>query len=156
MGRMTFKNGRELDEIDWKIVIALQDDARISMAALGREIGLSAPAASERVRRLEQRKVIRAYSAEIDIELVGLTVQAIVRIKAHGHNLEKTTKALCAYPEVLECYRATGGDCFVLRVAVSDIKQLQKFLDKITPFGDLTTSVILDIPLKRKTVRRGC
>jgi Lrp/AsnC family leucine-responsive transcriptional regulator len=149
---MTFRNEGALDELDWKIIVALQEDGRLSMAALGREIGLSAPATSERVRRLEERKVIRAYRAEIELDCVGLEVQAIVRIKATAHDLEKATRALCAFPEVFECYRATGGDCFVLRVAVPDIKELQKFLDRIAPFGDLTTSVILSTPLKQKTV----
>jgi Lrp/AsnC family transcriptional regulator, leucine-responsive regulatory protein len=141
-----------LDAIDWRIIEALQENARLSMAALGRQIGLSAPAAAERVRRLEQRKVIRAYRAEIDLDRVGFRVQAIVRIKAGGHNLDKATRTLCAFPEVFECYRATGGDCFVLRIAVCDIKELQEFLDRIAPFGDLTTSVVLSTPLRQKTV----
>jgi len=142
-----------LDEIDWAIIVALQENARLTNAALGREVGLSAPAAAERVRRLEQRKVIRSYRAQIDLERVGLKVQAIVRIKAGGRDLDKATRSLCAFPEVLECYRATGGDCFVLRVAVTDIDGLQEFLDRIAPFGDLTTSVILSTPLGWKTVR---
>jgi Lrp/AsnC family transcriptional regulator, leucine-responsive regulatory protein len=149
---MTFKN-ESFDALDWQIIAVLQENARLSMAALGREVGLSAPAAAERVRRLEQRKVIRAYRAEIDFDRVGLKVQAIVRIKAGGHNLDKATRSICAFPEVFECYRATGGDCFVLRIAVSDIKELQEFLDRIAPFGDLTTSVILSTPLRQKAVR---
>lgn len=142
-----------LDAIDWKIIMALQENARVPMAVLGREIELSAPATAERVRRLEQRKVIRSYRAEIDLDRVGLKVQAIVRIKAGGRDLDKATRALCAFPEVFECYRATGGDCFVLRIAVSDIKELQRFLDRIASFGDLTTSVILSTPLRQKSVR---
>jgi len=148
-----FGNESTLDKVDWKIIVALQEDARLSMAALGRKIGLSPPATTERVRRLEERQIIRAYRAEIGLDRVGLGVQAIVRIKAPGHELNKATVALCAFPEVLECHRATGGDCFVLRVAVSDIKELQKLLDRIAPFGDLTTSVILSTPLRQKTVR---
>lgn len=147
-----FRNKSELDDLDWKIVVALQEDARLSMAALGREVGLSAPAAAERVRRLEEQKVIHAYRAEIELPRVGLEVQALVRIKAPGHGLDKTTRALCAFPEVFECHRATGGDCFVLRVAVPDIQALEEFLDRIAPFGELTTSVILSTPLRQKTV----
>jgi Lrp/AsnC family leucine-responsive transcriptional regulator len=75
---MTFKSESAIDELDWKIVVALQEDARLSMSALGRQIGLSAPATTERVRRLEERKVIRAYRAEIGLECVGLAVQAII------------------------------------------------------------------------------
>jgi Lrp/AsnC family leucine-responsive transcriptional regulator len=150
---MKFGNESPLDELDWKIIVALQEDARLSMAALGRKIGLSPPATTERVRRLEERKIIRAYRAEIGLDRLGLPVEVIVRIKAPGHGLDKATRALCAFPEVLECHRATGGDCFVLRVAVSDIKELQRLLDRIAPFGDLTTSVILSTPLRQKTVR---
>ena len=149
---MKLGNESPLDELDWKIIVALQE-ARLSMAALGRKIGLSPPATTERVRRLEERKIIRAYRAEIGLDRVGLGVEAIVRIKAPGQGLDKATRALCAFPEVLECHRATGGDCFVLRVAVSDIKELQRLLDRIAPFGDLPTSVILSTPLRQKTVR---
>jgi Lrp/AsnC family leucine-responsive transcriptional regulator len=123
------------------------------MAALGRKIGLSPPATTERVRRLEERNIIRAYRAEIGLDRVGLGVEAIVRIKSSGQGLDKATRTLCAFPEVLECHRATGGDCFVLRVAVSDIKELQRLLDRIAPFGELTTSVILSTPLRQKTIR---
>ena len=97
--------------------------------------------------------VAPAYRAEIGLDRVGLEVEAIVRIKASGQGLDKATRTLCAFPEVLECHRATGGDCFVLRVAVSDIKELQRLLDRIAPFGDLTTSVILSTPLRQKTIR---
>ena len=148
-----FGNESQLDQLDWKIIVALQEDARLSMAALGRKIGLSPPATTERVRRLEERKIIRGYRAEIGLDRVGLEVEAIVRIKASGQGLDKATRALCAFPEVLECHRATGGDCFVLRVAVSDIRELQRLLDRIAPFGDLTTSVILSTPLRQKTIR---
>jgi Lrp/AsnC family transcriptional regulator, leucine-responsive regulatory protein len=150
-----FESKTNLDELDWKIVVALQEDARLSMAALGRRIGLSAPATTERVRRLEERNVIRAYRAEIGLEHVGLGVQALVRIKAPGQGLEKATRTLCSLPEVLECHRATGGDCFVLRVAVPDIKELQKLLDRLAPFGDLTTSVILSTPLRRRIIGKS-
>ena len=146
------RNKSNLDKLDWKIIVALQEDARLSMAALGREIGLSAPATAERVRRLEEWKVIRAYRAEIELDKVGLEIQALVRINASGRGLDRATRALCAFPEVFECHRATGGDCFVLRVAVSDIRALEEFLDRIAPFGELTTSVILSTPLKQKTV----
>jgi Lrp/AsnC family leucine-responsive transcriptional regulator len=141
-----------LDDIDWSIVVSLQEDARLSMAALGRKVGLSAPATTERVRRLEERNVIRAYRAEIGLEQVGLSVQALVRIKAPGQGLGKATRALCSLPEVLECHRATGGDCFVLRVVVPDIKELERLLDRMAPFGDLTTSVILSTPLWRRII----
>lgn len=141
-----------LDEIDWKIVVALQEEARLSMAALGRKVGLSAPATTERVRRLEKRNVIRAYRAEIGLEHVGVSVQAIVRIKAPRHGLDRATRALCSLPEVLESHRATGGDCFVLRVAVPDIHELESLLDRLAPLGDLTTSVILSTPSWRRII----
>jgi Lrp/AsnC family leucine-responsive transcriptional regulator len=80
--------------------------------------------------------------AEIGLEHVGLSVQALVRIKAPGQGLEKATRSLCSLPEVLECHRATGGDCFVLRVAVLDIKELERLLNRLVSFGNLTTSVI--------------
>jgi Lrp/AsnC family leucine-responsive transcriptional regulator len=75
-------------------------------------------------------------------------------IEIVGQGLDKTTRALCSLPEVLECHRATGGDCFVLRVAVPDIKELERLLDRMAPFGDLTTSVILSTPLWRRIIEK--
>src|ERR1017187_5148890 len=122
---MKLGNESPLDELDWKIIVALQERL-LARAARGQKVGLPPPATTERVRRLEERKIIRAYRAEIGLDRVGLGVEAIVRIKAPGQGLDKATRALCAFPEVLECHHATGGDCFVLRVAVSDIKEIAK------------------------------
>jgi Lrp/AsnC family transcriptional regulator, leucine-responsive regulatory protein len=111
---MKLGNESPLDELDWKIIVALQEDARLSMGALGRRIGLSPPpATTERVRRLEERKIVRAYRAEIGLDRLGLPVEAIVRIDAPGHGLDKATRALCAFPEVLEC----PNTCFKANVA---------------------------------------
>ena len=141
-----------LDEIDWKILNELQKDARISYAELGRRINLTTPAAIERIRKLEDAKIITGYRVEIDTAKVGLPITAFIRMSISGvdysHIIEVAEKSV----EVLECHRGTGGDSFILKVAVADVEHLQNLIDKLTPYGITTTSIVLSSPVKRRVI----
>jgi Lrp/AsnC family leucine-responsive transcriptional regulator len=141
-----------MDAIDWHILSELQADARLSMAALARRIGLSAPAAAERVRRLEDRGIILGYRARVCPAAVGRPVLAFVRICANGNVKDRISALAKQLPEVLECHRGTGSDCFILKVSVADIGRLEAVTDKFTVFGTLTTSIIYSSPVAGRTV----
>jgi Lrp/AsnC family leucine-responsive transcriptional regulator len=141
-----------MDPIDWHILSELQADARLSMAALARKIGLSAPAAAERVRRLEDRAIIQGYRAQVCPGAVGRPVLAFVRISANGNVKDRVSALAKQLPEVLECHRGTGSDCFILKVSVADISRLEAVTDKFTAFGTLTTSIIYSSPVAGRTV----
>ena len=139
--------GYSLDEIDWKILEHIQDNARIPFAELGRRVRLSTPAVAERVRRLEDAGVIVGYRAQIDPGKVGFPVQAFIRVNVVGEKLSKFVELISRCPEVLECHRVTGSESFVIRVAVENINHLEYAIDSLMPYVATTTSMILSSPL---------
>lgn len=147
---------RELDEIDWALLAELQEDARTAYSELGRRVGLSPPAVAERVRRLEERGVVRGYRAEVDLARVGLPITAFVRARIGSHlHYERLAGMAESMPEVLECHRVTGDDCFLMKVAVRSVGHLEQLLEQIARLGPPTTSIVLSSPLTRRTVRRS-
>jgi Lrp/AsnC family leucine-responsive transcriptional regulator len=141
-----------LDHIDWKILKELQVDARTSYAELGRRVGLTTPAVIERVRKLEDGGVITGYRADIDAAKVGLPITAFIRMSITGVDYSHIIETVNAANEVLECHRGTGGDSFIMKVAVSDVAHLQTLIDKLTPYGITTTSIVLSSPVKGRVI----
>lgn len=143
-----------IDLIDWKILEELQQNARTSFAELGRRVNLTTPAVIERIRKLEDAKIITGYRAEIDTAKVGLPITAFIRMSISGVDYSKIIKVAEESNEVLECHRGTGGDSFILKVAVSDVEHLQNIIDRLVPFGITTTSVVLSSPVKRRVIEK--
>jgi len=143
-----------LDAKGWALLRELQLDARLSFAELGRRVGLSTPAVADRVRNLEAAGVIVGYRAEVDPRKVGLPILAILRLNVVGDVLPKVTALVRALPEVLECHRGTGGDSFTLKVAVATVAHLEALIDRLTPFGTTSTSIVLSSPVERRAVEK--
>ncbi len=141
-----------IDEIGWKIIREMQINARITFAELGRRVGLTTPAVIERVRKLEDAKIITGYRAEIDAAKVGFPVTAFIRMSISGIDYSHIIEVAKKSSEVLECHRGTGGDSFILKVAVSDVEHLQNLIDKLTPYGITTTSIVLSSPVKNRVI----
>ena len=141
-----------IDEINWKLLKELQINARISFAELGRRIGLTTPAVIERIRKLEDAEIITGYRAEIDTEKVGLPITAFVRMSISGVDYSQIIDAVREADEVLECHRGTGNDSFIMKVAVSSVEHLQNLIDKLTPYGITTTSIVLSSPVKKRVI----
>ena len=146
---------RLLDSLGWKILHELQTDARISFAKLGRRVGLSTPAVAERIRRMEEEGIIRAYRAEIDLANVGLPITAFIRMSVVGNGLAKLTECVLAMPEVAECNRGTGEDSFILKVNTVSIEHLKDVIDRLTPFGPTSTSLVLESLIERSQLNPG-
>lgn len=136
--------------MDRKILGELTTDGRVSLAELGRRIGLSSPAIAERVQRLERVGVITGYRAEIDPRALGYDMTAIVRIKPAPGQLAKIPELARQIPEVGECHRITGEDCFYLRVHLRSIEALSDLLDRFLVYGETTTSLINASPIPRR------
>jgi Lrp/AsnC family leucine-responsive transcriptional regulator len=141
-----------IDEIDWKILKELQENARVTYAELGRRVGLTTPAVIERVRKLEDAKIITGYRAEIDTAKVGFPITAFIRMSITGVDYSHIIEVAKRSNEVLECHRGTGGDSFIIKVAVSDVEHLQTLIDKFTPYGITTTSIVLSSPVKQRII----
>jgi Lrp/AsnC family leucine-responsive transcriptional regulator len=134
---------RGLDPTDLSIVEILQQDGRISVSELGRRVGLSQPAASERLKRLEERGVITGYRAVIDPAVVGLGMMAVIRLRTTHEHIRPCLKQFSEMPEIVEVLRLTGEDCFLLKVLVPTPSDLETIVDAIARHGAVTTSLVL-------------
>jgi Lrp/AsnC family transcriptional regulator, leucine-responsive regulatory protein len=132
-----------LDEVDHAIVAILQDEGRLSLSELGRRIGLSQPAMSDRVRRLEENGVITGYGARINPHALGLSTAAIIRLRTTHEHIRACLDRFASMPEVVELHRCTGEDCFIARAIVPSPGDLERIVDAIGRFGAVTTSVVL-------------
>ncbi len=139
------------DRVNLRILTELQRDPRLTMSELGRRVGLSSPAVSERVRRLEESNIIRGYRLEIDPAALGLPMAAYVRIRPNPGQLPRLAEVAKNIPEVVECHRVTGEDCFILKVYLPGIDQLDRILDQFLAFGNTTTSIIQSSPVPLRT-----
>jgi Lrp/AsnC family leucine-responsive transcriptional regulator len=140
-------NSRDLDALDRRILGELQLDGRLSMAELGRRVSLSPPAVAERVQRLERGGVITGYRADIDPRALGYPVAAVVRVAPASGQLQRIREVAQATPEVVECHRITGEDCFLLKLHLRTLDELEGVLDRFTPYGRTTTSLIHSSPV---------
>ncbi len=129
---------------------ALQADARLSLAELGRRVNLSAPAVAERLQRLEASGVIGGYHASVDPKAIGYPLAAIVRIAPATRQLERIRELARETPEVVECHRITGEDCYFVKLHLRSIDDLEPILDRFTPYGRTTTSLIHSSPVERR------
>ncbi len=141
-----------LDEIDRKILAELQLDARTSYAELGRRVGLTTPAVIERVRKLEDARIITGYRADIDPSKVGLPITAFIRMSITGIDYSHIIEVVQDSNEVLECHRGTGADSFIMKVAVASVEHLQRVIDRLTPYGITTTTIVLSSPVVRRAI----
>jgi Lrp/AsnC family leucine-responsive transcriptional regulator len=132
-----------LDAIGWKILVELQRDGRIQYAELGRRVGLGKSAVIERVRRMEEAEIITGYRADVQPAKVGRPVLAFILVNVVGDYLRRIEKLSEEVPEILECYRITGRDSFIMKVAVPSVEDLKPLIDHMTPFVTTTTSVVL-------------
>jgi Lrp/AsnC family leucine-responsive transcriptional regulator len=139
-----------LDDVNLRILVELQADGRVGMAELGRRVGLSAPAVSERVQRLERAGVITGYRAELEAGALGYPISAVVRIRPSPGQLQRVPEIARGTPEVAECHRITGEDCYLLRLHLRSIDDLEELLDRFTPHGLTTTSIIHSTPVPRR------
>ena len=140
----------DLDAVDAHILSALTADARVSIAELARSVGLSAPSAAERIRRLEEAGVIEGYAASLDPRALGLKVAAWLRVRPVPGGLSHVAEILRSAPEIVECDRVTGEDCFVARAHVKSIEDLEGLIDRIIPYAMTTTSIIQSTLVKRR------
>jgi Lrp/AsnC family leucine-responsive transcriptional regulator len=145
---LTYRASEQVaDPVNLHILIELERNPRLTMTELGRRVGLSSPAITERVRRLEETGVIRGYHLEINPAALGLPIAAYVRIRPNPGQLPKIAELAESIPEVVECHRVTGEDCFMLKVYLPSLDQLDRILDRFLLFGTTTTSLIQSSPI---------
>ena len=151
---MTSNSDPAIDAISWKLLELLQENARRSFSELGRMVGLSSPAVAERVRRLEEAGVITGYHAAIDPAKIGVALLAFMRLSDVGDRGERVATLAREMPEVLECHRVTGEDSFILKIAAASITHLETLIDRLTPYGQVTTALVLSSAVEWRALER--
>lgn len=143
-------NYDRIDETDQKLLDALAINARLSLKELAQAAGMSSPSAAERLRRLEERGIVRAFTIDIDPAALGYPLQAIVRVRPLPGQLHIVEKLIQETPEFIECDKVTGDDCFIARLVVRSMGELDGILDKIAERAETNTSMIKSSPVKRR------
>jgi Lrp/AsnC family leucine-responsive transcriptional regulator len=136
-----------LDDVNQRLLAHLQQDPRLTMSALGRLVGMSSPAVTERVQRLERAGVIRGYRLDVDPAALGLPVTAWVRVRPGPRQLTKIADLAAGLPNVSECHRITGEDCFLIKLHAATIESITETLDKILLYGQTVTSIVHSSPV---------
>lgn len=152
MPHKTVPNLIELDAISWKLIEALQQNARQSFAELGRKVGLSTPAVAERIHRLEDAGVITGYHASLNMTKLGVPVRVLVRLTIPGGDVQisRTVAAIKEMAEIGRCHRITGDESFVLEAHVVSIRHLEALIDRLSALGATSTSTVLSSPVERR------
>src|SRR5258708_26289726 len=136
-----------VDKINIKILRLLQEDPRMSISQLARQIKMSNPATKERVVRLEESGIISGYRLELDPKELGYLVTAFVRVRPAPGQLPKIAQLARQLPEVAECHRITGEDCFIMKLYLPEIASLARILDRFLAFSQTTTSIVQSSPV---------
>lgn len=142
--------GSLLDATDRRLLEELAVDARLTMAELGRRVSLSPPAVAERVQRLERTGVISGYRAVIEPKAIGYPIAAVIRVRPASGQLPRIPDLARETPEVVECYRITGDDCFFLKLHLRSMDDLEEILDRFVAHGQTTTSIIHSTPVQSR------
>ena len=141
-----------MDETGWRILEELQQNARISFSELGRRVALTPPAAAERVRRMEEAGIIAGYRAQPAHDRIGLPITAFIRWTASGNDCAYLGEVAKEIPEIIECHRVTGEESYVVKVVVRSVEHLEQLIDRLMPYGETKTSVVLSSLVTHRAV----
>ena len=137
----------QLDETNRLLLRELHADPRVTMSALARKVGMSAPAVTERVQRMQRSGVITGFSMTVDPAALGLPVTAFVRVRPAARQLAKIADLARSLDQVSECHRITGEDCFLIKVHAATIPELEETLDRFLMFGQTVSSIVVTTPV---------
>ncbi|AUP81002.1 Lrp/AsnC family transcriptional regulator [Flavivirga eckloniae] len=142
----------DIDGLNWKILRCLQENARLSNAEIGRRVGVSSPAVSERIKKMEDLGVIEGYKAIISPFEVGYQLKAIITLRAFMGKLKPFLDKVKTYDEVVNCYRITGNENIVMEVVLRNQKHLESFIDELIVYGESKTQIVLSQVVKNGSV----
>lgn len=145
----------QLDDTNLRLLAELQADARLSLAELGRRVGLSSPAVAERLGRLERNGVILGYHARLDPRALGLALSAVISVRPAPLQLKQVATVARESAEVVECRRITGEDCYVMLAHVRSVEHLEELIDRFAPHGQTTTSIVQSAPVPPRGIDVG-
>lgn len=144
----------KIDELNWSILNLLQENSRLSMASIGRKVGLTPPAVAERVKKMEDLGILTGYKAKVAHNMVGYQLQAIITLRAFMGKLKPFLETVRNYSEVVNCYRITGNENIIMEVILKDQFHLEKFIDKLIQYGETRTHIILSHVISDAAIKK--
>ncbi len=144
----------KLDKTNWLILEELQKNARMPLTEISRKVGISSPAVSERILKMEDAGIIEGYKANINLKKIGYGMGVFISAKIRFGQVDKFHEHIQQTPEVSECYKLTGNDCLLIRANVKDIEHLEKLNGVLSHFGELTTSLVLSAVVDKRIFSR--
>lgn len=142
-----------IDHLNLKILKCLQENARQSNAEIGRQVGISSPAVSERIKKMEDLGVIQGYSTLVSPFEIGYQLKALITLRAFMGKLKPFLEKVKTYDEVVNCYRITGDENFVMEVVLKNQKHLEQFIDQLIAYGETKTQIVLSHVVKQKALK---
>ena len=142
-----------LDDLNTKILRCLQENARLSNAEIGRQVGISSPAVSERIKKMEDLGIIEDYKALVSPFELGYQLKAIITLRAFMGKLKPFLEKVKTYDEVINCYRITGDENIVMEVVLKNQKHLESFIDQLITYGESKTQIVLSRVVKQKEIK---
>lgn len=143
----------DIDNLNWKILKCLQQNARLSNAEIGRQVGISSPAVSERIKKMEDLGVIGGYKAIVSPFSVGYQLKALITLRAFMGKLKPFLAKVKTYDEVVNCYRITGDENIVMEVVLKNQKHLEEFIDQLIIYGESKTQIVLSRVIQQKELK---
>jgi Lrp/AsnC family leucine-responsive transcriptional regulator len=143
-----------MDALNWKILKCLQENARQSNAKIGRIVGISSPAVSERIKKMEDIGVINGYKTIVSSYEVGYQLKAIITIRAFMGKLKPFLIKVKSFDEVLNCYRITGNENIVMEVMLTNQRHLEQFIDQLISYGETKTQIVLSSVIENTAITK--
>lgn len=143
----------EIDNLNWKILKCLQQNARQSNAEIGRQVGVTSPAVSERIKKMEDLGIIQGYKTLVSPFDIGYQLKAIITMRAFMGKLKPFMDKVKTYDEIVNCYRITGDENFVMEVVLKNQKHLEQFIDQLIIYGETKTQIVLSHVVKQKELK---
>ncbi|MFC0605306.1 Lrp/AsnC family transcriptional regulator [Winogradskyella pulchriflava] len=142
-----------IDSLNWKILKCLQQNARMSNAEIGRRVGISSPAVSERIKKMEDAEIIQGYTTFVSPFEAGYQLKALITLRAFMGMLKPFLEKLKTYDEVVNCYRITGNENIVMEVVLKNQKHLESFIDQLISYGETKTQIVLSHVIKYSEIK---
>lgn len=142
-----------IDKLNWKILKCLQQNARMSNTEIGRRVGISSPAVSERIKKMEDAEVIQGYTTFVSPFEAGYQLKALITLRAFMGMLKPFLEKVKTYDEVVNCYRITGNENIVMEVVLKNQKHLETFIDQLITYGETKTQIVLSHVVKHSEIK---
>ena len=142
-----------IDNLNWKILKCLQQNARMSNAEIGRRVGITSPAVSERIKKMEDAEIIQGYTTFVSPFEAGYQLKALITLRAFMGMLKPFLEKVKTYDEVVNCYRITGNENIVMEVVLKNQKHLEVFIDQLISYGETKTQIVLSHVVKHSEIK---